>query len=62
MTILRVSEPDSYSTSHTKQVAVIELGKKDFDLIDQITVRDPSKRNRLVNFDTVWGVNCFGDE
>ncbi|KAK1762473.1 aldo/keto reductase-like protein [Phialemonium atrogriseum] len=41
---------------------VIELGKKDFDLIDQITVRDPLKRNRLVNFDTVWGVNCFGDE
>lgn len=40
--------------------AVSRLSQEDFSSIDQITVRDPSKLNRFVDFDAVWGVTQFG--
>ena len=39
---------------------VSSLSREDFASIDQITVRDPSKLNRFVDFDAVWGVTQFG--
>ncbi|PVH77482.1 aldo/keto reductase-like protein [Cadophora sp. DSE1049] len=41
---------------------VAELSPDDFLSIDQITVRDPSKLNRFVDFDAVWGVTQFGQD
>ncbi|OQV05087.1 hypothetical protein CLAIMM_09880 [Cladophialophora immunda] len=38
---------------------VPELSHEDFQLIDEIIVRDPSKRNRFVNFDPIWGTSQF---
>ncbi len=38
---------------------VSDLPLEDFMSINQITIRDPSKLNRFVDFDAVWGVNQF---
>ncbi|KAH6990068.1 aldo/keto reductase family protein [Ilyonectria destructans] len=38
---------------------VPELSSEDFDLIDTICDRQPSKKHRFVNFDEIWGVAQF---
>jgi hypothetical protein len=38
---------------------VPELSHEDFKCIDEIVDRDPSKRNRFVNFDAIWGTSQF---
>ncbi|KAH7413102.1 aldo/keto reductase-like protein [Cadophora sp. MPI-SDFR-AT-0126] len=53
--------PKSSSVDRIKRnFQVSELSPEDFSSIEQITVRDPSKLNRFVDFDAVWGVAQFG--
>ncbi|KAG4418762.1 hypothetical protein IFR04_008124 [Cadophora malorum] len=53
--------PKSSSVDRINQnFQVSRLSQEDFSSIDQITVRDPSKLNRFVDFDAVWGVTQFG--
>ncbi|KAK9379831.1 NADP-dependent oxidoreductase domain-containing protein [Kockiozyma suomiensis] len=55
--------PKSSSAARIKQnFEVSELPAEDFKLVDEITLRDPSKLMRFVNFDSVWGVNQFGED
>ncbi|KAJ9134253.1 hypothetical protein NKR23_g10260 [Pleurostoma richardsiae] len=41
---------------------VPELSKEDFRTIDEICLRDPSKKTRFVNFDEIWGTSQFSED
>ncbi|POR33564.1 Uncharacterized protein TPAR_06252 [Tolypocladium paradoxum] len=57
--IPKSSTPGRIKTNYN----VTKLSDRDFKSIDEITVRDPSKRHRFVNFDEIWGTSQFsGDE
>ena len=38
----------------------LELSKEDFEAVDTITEKDPSKLQRMVDFDKKWNVKSIG--
>ncbi|KAM5354821.1 hypothetical protein ACJ41O_001467 [Fusarium nematophilum] len=55
--------PKSTTPSRIKaNLNVPELSHHDFKIIDDICVRNPSKKHRFVNFDNLWGTSQFAED